>query len=114
MERRQGRRSRRSWRPDEDDASKIRRLGKALTAVGEAYFFFAEEKRDDVEKIKFPEYKGPGAKEAVLKHIKAKVIDWIKKKRPAIEKAQAEYLKIVRAPADAAAEVGHRRRLAGR
>ena len=81
--------------PDEDDASKIRRLGKALTAVGEAYFFFAEEKRDDVEKIKFPDYKGAGSKEAVLKHIKGPVMDWIKKKRPAIEKAQDEYLKIV-------------------
>jgi tetratricopeptide (TPR) repeat protein len=81
--------------PDEDDASKIRRLGKALTSVGEAYFFTAEEKREDVEKIKFPVYKGPGSKEAVLKHIKGPVMDWIKKKRPAIEKAQEEYLKIV-------------------
>ena len=58
-------------------------------------FFFAEEKRDEVEKIKFPDYKGPGAKEAVLKHIKTKVDDWMKKKRPAIEKAQDEYMKIV-------------------
>jgi hypothetical protein len=81
--------------PDEDDASKIRRLGKALTAVGEAYFSTAEEKREDVEKIKFPVYKGAGSKEAVLKHIKGPVMDWIGKKRPAIEKAQAEYLKIV-------------------
>jgi len=81
--------------PDEEDAAKIRRLGKALTAVGEAYFFFAEEKRSDVEKIKFPDYHGPGSKEAVLKHIKGPVMDWIKKKRPAIETAQAEYIKIV-------------------
>jgi hypothetical protein len=81
--------------PEEDDGNKIRRLGKALTSVGEAHFFFAEEKREDVEKIKFPEYHGPGSKEAVLKHIKGKVVDWMKKKRPAIEKAQEEYLKIV-------------------
>src|SRR5215471_8125937 len=81
--------------PDEEDASKIRRLGKALTAVGEAHFFFAEDKREDVEKIKFPDYHGPGSKEAVLKHIKTKVVDWMKKKRPAIERAQEEYLKIV-------------------
>jgi hypothetical protein len=81
--------------PDEDEAGKIRRLGRALTAVGEAYFYFAEEKREDVEKIKFPDYKGPGNKEAVLKHIKGPVIDWMKKKRPAIEAAQAEYIKIV-------------------
>jgi hypothetical protein len=81
--------------PDEEDAAKIRRLGKALTAVGEATFFFAEEKRADVEKIKFPVYKGHGSKEAVLKHIKGPVMDWIKKKRPAIETAQAEFIKIV-------------------
>ncbi|HMJ56023.1 MAG TPA: tetratricopeptide repeat protein [Polyangiaceae bacterium] len=81
--------------PDEDEAGKVRRLGRALTAVGEAYFYFAEEKREDVEKIKFPDYKGPGNKEAVLKHIKGPVIDWMKKKRPAIEAAQAEYIKIV-------------------
>ena len=81
--------------PDEDEAGKIRRLGRALTAVGEAYFYFAEEKREDVEKIKFPDYKGPGKKDDVLKHIKGPVMDWIKKKRPAIEAAQAEYIKIV-------------------
>jgi tetratricopeptide (TPR) repeat protein len=81
--------------PDEDDSAKVRRLGKALTAVGEAYFFFAEEKRTDVEKIKFPNFTGKGDKEAVLKHIKGPVTDWIKKKRPAIEKAQEAYIEIV-------------------
>ena len=30
-----------------------------------------------------------------MKHIKGPVLDWIKKKRPAIETAQAEYIKIV-------------------
>ena len=79
----------------EDDGTKFRRLAKALTAVGEALFYFAEEKREEAEKILFPAYKGPGDKEAVLKHIKGPVSDWMKKKRPAIEKAQEEYLKIV-------------------
>lgn len=73
----------------------IRRLGKALTAVGEAYFYFAEKSKKAVDKIKFPEYKGPDTKEEVLKHIKNKVGDWMKKKRPAIEAAEKEYLKIV-------------------
>jgi len=81
--------------PDEDDASKIRRLGRALTSVGEAYFFFAEEKREDVEKIKFPNYKGPGSKEAVLKHIKGPVRRLDEEEAPAIENAQSEYIKIV-------------------
>jgi len=74
---------------------KIRRLGKSLTAVGEALFFFAELKKKDVDKIKFPEYKGSGKRDDVLKHITTKVGDWIKKKRPAIEEASNEYVKIV-------------------
>jgi tetratricopeptide (TPR) repeat protein len=81
---------------DEDDASVQKRIGKALTAVGEAYFMAAEEIRErDVESIKFPAYKGAGTKEDVLKHINVKVKDWLEKKMPAIEKAAAEYKKIV-------------------
>src|SRR5690606_24701131 len=72
-----------------------RRLGKALTAVGEALFFFAEEKRAAAEKIQFPEYKGSGDRDDVLKFVKTKVGDWIQKKRPAIKEAEAEYIKIV-------------------
>ena len=72
-----------------------RRVGKALTAVGEALFFFAEQTRKDVDKIKFPEYKGTGTREDVIKHVGTKVGDWIKKKRPAIEGAEKEYIKIL-------------------
>ena len=79
----------------EDTSAKTRRLGRALEAVGEAIFFFAEQKRAAVDKVKFPEYKGQGSKEAVLKHIQTKVKDWIVKKRPLIETATAEYKKIV-------------------
>jgi hypothetical protein len=77
------------------DYEKLRRMAKSLTAVGEALFFFAEQKRKDVDKIKFPEYKGSGTREDVMKHINTKVGDWIKKKRPAIEEASNEYVKIV-------------------
>ncbi len=73
----------------------VRRLAKALTAVGESYFYFAEKSKKEVDKIKFPEYKGPDSKDEVLKHIKTKVADWMKKKRPAIEAAEKEYLKVV-------------------
>jgi TolA-binding protein len=72
-----------------------RKVAKMLTAVGEAMFFFAEQKRKDVDKIKFPEYKGSGTRDDVLKHVNTKVGDWIKKKRPAIEEAEKEYLKVV-------------------
>lgn len=79
-----------------DEPEQIRRLGKVLTAVGEAYFFYAEQKRKDVDKIRFPEYKGQGTREEVIKHINTKVADWVKKKRPAIEEAEKEYLKVVK------------------
>ncbi|HTQ05803.1 MAG TPA: hypothetical protein VMI54_18200 [Polyangiaceae bacterium] len=81
--------------PGEDPSSTQRRLGRALEAVGEAEFFFAEQKKAKVDKVEFPVYKGPGTKEAVLKHIQTKVKDWIGKKRPLIEDASAEYKKIV-------------------
>jgi len=81
--------------PGEDANSTQRRLGRALEAVGEATFFFAEQKKAKVDKVDFPVYKGPGNKEAVLKHIQTKVKDWIMKKRPLIEDASAEYKKIV-------------------
>jgi TolA-binding protein len=78
--------------PDEND--RIRRLGKTLTAVGEALFFFAEVKKKEVDKVKFPEYKGSGDKADVLKHVNTKVADWVKKKRTAIEDADKEYQKV--------------------
>ncbi|MCC6214788.1 MAG: tetratricopeptide repeat protein [Polyangiaceae bacterium] len=79
----------------EDEGAKQRRLGRALEAVGEALFYFAEQKRAKVDAVKFPEYKGPGTKEEVLKHIQTKVADWIKKKKPLIDEATAEYKKII-------------------
>ncbi|MEN9581114.1 MAG: hypothetical protein RJA70_4123 [Pseudomonadota bacterium] len=79
----------------EDAAGKQRRLGRALTAVGEALFYFAEKKREKVEAIQFPAYKGPGEPDAVKKHINTKVKAWVDKKRPLVTEATAEYKKIV-------------------
>jgi TolA-binding protein len=78
-----------------DAATKQRQLGRALTAVGEAMYYFAEEKRAKVEAVKFPAYKGSGERDDVLKHINTKVKDWIGKKKPLIDDASAEYKKIV-------------------
>jgi tetratricopeptide (TPR) repeat protein len=91
------------WKDPKASADKIladadgggRRLGKALTAVGESFFYFAEKERKKVDAIRFPDYKGPNTKDDVLKHIKTKVADWMKKKRPAIEAAEKEYLRVV-------------------
>ncbi len=82
--------------PTEDDGAKDRRLAKALNAVGEAFFFAAEERRQaEVDSLKFPVYTGPGDKAAVLKHIQTKVTDWYGKKKAAIEKVEPEYIKIL-------------------
>jgi tetratricopeptide (TPR) repeat protein len=78
--------------PAEDE--RARHLGKTLTAVGESLFFFAEQKRAEVDRLRFPEYKGSGAKDDVLRHVGTKVADWVKKKRAAIEAADREYRKI--------------------
>lgn len=80
----------------EDDGQKDRRLAKALNAVGEAFFYAAEEKRRaEVDPIKFPAYQGPGDKATVVKHIGTKVKDWYEKKRGAIQKVEPEYVKIL-------------------
>ena len=81
--------------PGEDEQGKQRRIGRALTAVGEAFFYFAEQKRAKVDKVTFPEYKGPGSLEDVKKHIETKVKEWIGKKKPLIDEATVEYKKIV-------------------
>ena len=80
----------------DDDAQRERRVGKALFAVGEAFFFAAEERRlAEVETLKFPEYKGPGDKASVKAHIETKVKDWYLKKMAAIQKVEPEYAKIL-------------------
>jgi tetratricopeptide (TPR) repeat protein len=88
--------------PSEDQAQKDRRIGKALSAVGEAIFYNAEQqKKASVDNLRFPEYKGSGTKDDVLKHINTKVKDWLEKKVPAIDKVAAEYKKIVDLQPDA-------------
>jgi TolA-binding protein len=80
---------------DEDAGSKQRRLGRALEAVGEATFYFAERKKAKLDALKFPEYKGPGTVPDVQKHISVKVKEWIGKKVPLIKEATEEYKKII-------------------
>lgn len=79
----------------EGEAQAARRVGKTLEAVGEAYFFFAEEKKAAVDRINFPEYKGSGEKKDVEDFVNKRVADWQKKKRAAITEADKEYQKIL-------------------
>jgi tetratricopeptide (TPR) repeat protein len=78
-----------------DNDAGPRRLAKALDAVGEALFFFAEKKREKLDAIKFPEYKGKGETADVKKHIDTKVKAWMEKKRPMLQETELEYKKIV-------------------
>jgi hypothetical protein len=88
--------------PNDDEGARGKKLAKTLLAVGEAYFYAAEEqKAKEVDSIKFPEYHGPGTKDDVLKHINTKVVAWFQKKMPAIEKVANEYHKIVDLQPDA-------------
>lgn len=73
-----------------------RELGRALEAVGEALFYFAErEKERKVDSLDFPEYKGQKDKEGITKHIGTKVKDWYTKKKAAIMEVAGEYKKII-------------------
>lgn len=77
------------------EAEQNRHLAAVITAVGEALFFFAEQKRTEVEAIRFPEFIGSGDKESVLKFINTKVSEWLKKKNQAIDDTDREYQKIL-------------------
>lgn len=107
-----------SIKADKAAGDPTRRIGRALEAVGQSLFFFAEQKREKADKIKLPVYKAgkevkkPGKnassaawraymdsikkeKESITKFINTKVKKWIEKKRPAIGDASNEYKKIV-------------------
>jgi tetratricopeptide (TPR) repeat protein len=82
--------------PNDDDLAKDKRIKRTLTAVGEAYFYAAEEaKRSDVDPLLFPTYHGSGTKADVENHVNVKIRDWYTKKMAAIEKVEAEYAKIL-------------------
>jgi hypothetical protein len=72
-----------------------RNLAHAIDSVGEAMFYFAEKKREKLDAIKFPEYKGKGETADVKRHIDTKVKAWMDKKRPMLGDTEVEYKKIV-------------------
>lgn len=78
-----------------DDAARGEHMARALSAVGEALFTLAEQKRSELDKIRFPEYKGPDTKEDVFRFIETKVADWVNKKIPKVEEAERAYQRIL-------------------
>jgi hypothetical protein len=77
------------------EAERARRVGKTVTAVGEALYYFAEKKRAEADKLRMPEYNGGDDEASVGRFVGTKVATWYEKKEAAIVAAQAEYFKIV-------------------
>jgi tetratricopeptide (TPR) repeat protein len=77
------------------EGADARRISAVLMDVGEALFYAAEQKRKEADKIHFPEYRGPGNRDDVLLHVRTAVVEWVRKKRPALEAVEREYQKIV-------------------
>jgi tetratricopeptide (TPR) repeat protein len=83
-----------AYKADSPD-SRDHKLGKALDAVGEAMFFAAEErKKDKVDAIAFPVYKGPGTKDDIKRYMDKSLMPWVGKKREAIEDVDKDYQRI--------------------
>jgi tetratricopeptide (TPR) repeat protein len=78
-----------------DEQGGQRRLGRALSALGEARFHFAEKEGKKANAVRFPAYNGPAEKTAVLRHIDTKVRAWLRGKKSAIELAEKEYLRVL-------------------
>lgn len=72
-------------REGEDRAD--RSLAKALTALGEAHFFFAEQERAGVSAVRLPAYRGPGDRDALK--------DAVARRASAIQRAEAGYTQIM-------------------
>ncbi len=77
------------------DEEKAQRMGIALTAVGEAEFFFAELARKKADAIKPPKYSGDGSRDGVQKFVNTKFRDWVQKRREAMQQAEKAYLAVL-------------------
>ncbi len=77
-------------------ARRERRLGKALTAIGEALSYFAEQQRTKAAALALPKYRGPGTRKDVEQFVNTKIAAWLDQKVPAIKRATAAYLDVVK------------------
>jgi hypothetical protein len=83
-----------AYKSDSED-ERAHRLGKALDAVGEAMFYAAEErKKEKVDSLPYPVYKGPATKEDINKYMEKMVKPWVLKKQSAIEEVDGYYQRI--------------------
>jgi hypothetical protein len=98
-----------------NDAAGRERLARALSAVGEARYFVAEQTRAGLDNVRMPSYKGESTMEGVTRFVQTKVADWVKKKTALVEETEKAYAKIfdlkpappVRWAVDASARSAH-------
>lgn len=84
-----------AW-PSEDEGMRMRRLGRALTAVGEAMFASAEARRlAEVETLKPPTYAGTANEAAIRTYVDTRVKEWTSKKIAAIESVSEAYAAVL-------------------
>ena len=72
-----------------------RKLARALDAVGEALFHFAERERREADAIAYPTYRGAGTVADIKRFIDGPVAKWFVDKKAAITKATKAYEKVV-------------------
>ncbi|UQA56470.1 hypothetical protein [Polyangium aurulentum] len=77
-----------------DEDARKQRQKRAILAVGEAKFFKAEQRREELDRLKMPTM--PGNKkshdrEAVLQHIQTRVVPWRDQKMALVEEVEKEY-----------------------
>ena len=68
---------------------------RGVDALGEAWFFFAEQAGERAAQIVLPKYTGPDTREAVLAHVAGPVQRWMVRKRYAVEVAEAAYARVL-------------------
>lgn len=86
----------RNARPSDDDARIMRRMGRTLTAVGEAIFQDAEFKRAQAASaLPVPRYTGPASEEKLLEYQHTTMREWSEKKRAMLERTEANYIAVL-------------------
>jgi hypothetical protein len=77
-----------------NDAAGRERLTRALSAVAEALFFVAEQKRAQLDNVRMPSYKGESTREGATRFVQTKVADWVKQKTALVEETEKAYARI--------------------
>lgn len=78
-----------------DETKRAEHTARALLGVGEALFSLAEQKRNELDALRFPEYKGADTNEEVTRFAETKVAAWVTKKTAKVEEVERAYQRIL-------------------